>query len=459
MVIQIPIKLQKWLKPKRFKVAFGGRGGYKTMSLSKILLFLARKKKLKVLGIREYMKSIKQSVHSSLSHEVETLNMSDFFTVQDSRIKGKNNSLFVYDGISRNPSAIKSYDDFDIFWGEEAESFSDRSLKILIPTLRKDNSELWLSFNPDNEFGAVYCRFVKPYLKKIESNGFYEDDKLLVVKTSLEDNPFAPAELIDESAAMKKNNYKEWLHVFCGETYGDYTNSIIQPEWFDAAIDAHEKLNFKPIGAKVLGFDLADTGDDKALSAREGVVVTHTKRWSYGELPEAIDIAVEKAGKWGSRQIVYDDDGLGKSMKVYLDKVLINDKLDVIPYNGNAKVERPEEFHMNNRKNKDSFRNKRAQTYIQLADRFEATFNAINSGIYTDPDNLISICSTIEDLDVLKSELIKIKELTRNNTRRQLEPKKNINDSPNMADSLNMCFANPPINVLKYEELEFTSEF
>jgi phage terminase large subunit len=474
MQINFTEHFQALFRPKRYKVYFGGRGGMKTASFSKALLFYARQRPLRVLCLREFQGSIKESVHSSLSREVNELNMSDFFTVQETSIKGRNGSLFIYAGIARNPEAIKSYDDFDICWIEEAEAISERSLRIVKPTIRKEGSEIWISFNPENEFGAVYSEFVKPYIDKIRSQGFYEDSALYVTRVNLPDNPFASEVLRKESAKMKAENYKEWLHVYGGECDMNYKHSIIQPEWFEAAIDAHIKLGFKAEGVRSMGFDLADTGDDKAITIRHGSVVTHTKRWSHGELPEAIDIAFEEAGAANADFMVYDDDGLGKSMKVYLAKSLTKSTafkhLKVIPYNGNARIDDPDDYYetpIPGQKaiyNRDKFKNRRAQKYWELRDRFEATYNALEKHIYTDPDKLISICSDCEDLDVLKSEIVKIKRLRGNNTQIQIQSKKdaikeNIK-SPNMADSLKMSFANPvPFINSPLKSLEFQSEF
>jgi phage terminase large subunit len=470
MIIQIPEKLKPLFRPKRYKVFFGGRGGAKTVSFSKALLFFAHQKSMRIVGIREFMSSIKESVHSSLSEEVATLNMSNHFDVLDTQIRGRNGSQFFYMGISRNPSAVRSLHDVDILWNEEAEYTSERSLKIIIPTIiRKEMAELWFSLNPEDEFGAVYSRFIKPHLAEINSRGFYEDDELYVGKINLSDNPFASEGILKDSAEMKKTNYKEWLHVYGGECFSDYRESIIQPEWFDAAIDAHKKLGFQPLGDKVCGFDLADTGDDKALVMRHGPVIEKAKRWSYGELPEAIDIAFEKADEWLFQEMVYDDDGMGRSMKVYLANVSTDKSLTVTPYNGSSSVDNPDEIYNPNdpkrlqKKNKEYFYNKRAQKYWDLRDRFEAVYNAVTKGVYTDPDKMISIASDIDDIDVLKGELVKIKRVKGNTSKIQIQSKKDaIKEgirSPNMADALKMSFANDPEKLVIVSNLSFDSEF
>ena len=238
MEIQAPARLQGLYRPKRFKIAFGGRGGAKTMSFCDALLYLAMQSKLRVLCCREFMNSIDDSVHFALSSEIRRLNMGAHYRIQTTRIIGANGSEFRYAGLRQNVSSIKSKHEYDIVWIEEAETVSQHSLDVLIPTMRKAGSEIWASYNPEDEFSPIHS-YVRPHMDTLRTKGVYDDDLHHIVRINLEDNPFAPQELVDDSERMRKDNYKRWLHVYGGEVYSDYSESIIQPEWVDAAIDAH----------------------------------------------------------------------------------------------------------------------------------------------------------------------------------------------------------------------------
>lgn len=461
MAVQIAGKFQFLRKPKRIKVMYGGRGGAKTISIVRTLLLMTCERPLKVLCLREFMNSIDDSVHGALVGEMSKMGVDACFDAQAKSIDSViNDSIFRYGQLSRNISSIKSKYDFDVAWVEEAETITAKSLDYLIPTFRKEGSEIWLSFNPDDEFGAAFSEYVKPHLDVINEQGYYEDDELIVVKVGLEDNPFAPQELIDASASMKIKNYKKWLHIYGGECFADYEDSIIQPEWIDAAIDAHKKLNFKPLGVRALGFDPADSGDDdKAIALRHGSVVISAKAWGDGELPDAIDIAFDKAYKKRAEVLVYDADGLGAGVKVGLDKRIEGKRLIVEAYKGGAKVDNPDENYIdgddeaNIVTNKDTFKNKRAQYWWFLRDRFEKTYNAIEHGVYTDPAELISLSSDIECLGQIKSELCKVQRKRTNNSLIQIESKPDMKKrgvkSPNVSDALVMCFANQPISIKK----------
>ena len=309
--VEIADKFEKLFLPKRYKVFYGGRGGAKTVTFTKIALVLAVQEDKKFLCLREFMNSIDESVHNSLKEEIEKMGVQEYYKVREKYIDvigGRGG--FRYNQLARNLGSLKSKRGFNVAWVEEAETISDKSLQTLIPTIREDDSELWFSFNPESEQGAVYAEFVKPHIKEIIRDGYYEDQDLLVVKVGLEDNPFDTPTLTRQSDVMKETNYRQWLHIFGGECYANYEDAIIKPEWVDAAIDAHIKIGFKPMGIKSLGFDPADTGDDdKAYALRHGSVVTHAKAWSTGDLPDAIDRAFDAGYDLRAQVLVYDADG------------------------------------------------------------------------------------------------------------------------------------------------------
>ncbi len=118
-------------------------------------------KKLRVMCGREIQKSIKDSVHKLLSDQIENLGLSPWFTIQEQVIKSASGSEILFVGLQelivRN---LKSVEGIDILWVEEAENTSARSWEIITPTIRKPDSEIWVTFNPDLETDPTYQRFV-----------------------------------------------------------------------------------------------------------------------------------------------------------------------------------------------------------------------------------------------------------------------------------------------------------
>jgi len=199
-----------------------------------------------------------------------------------------------------------------------------------------------------------------------------------------------------------------------------------------------------------MGFDPADTGsDDKALAIRHGSVVTDIEAWSGGDIESAIDRAFTTAFETRLQYIVYDGIGVGAAIKVGLKDRIAGRDIVVTNYIGGESPRNPDEVYNDDRTNKQTFRNLRAQWWWYLRDRFEKTYRAVN-GEYTDPDELISISSKIKGMADLKSELCRVQRKRGQfaNTYIQVESKDDMKrrqmPSPNKADALVMCFANMP---------------
>ena len=195
-IAQFPEKLKFLFAPSRYKVAYGGRGSGKSWGFARALLLQAASKPLRVLCAREIQKSIKQSVHTLLSDQIQALGLGAFYEVLESEIRGKNGSNFSFAGLATNTvESIKSFEGCDIVWVEEAQTVSKKSWDILIPTIRKPNSEIWASFNPDLDTDDTYQRFV-----------VNTPPDAVVVKMNYSDNAWFPDVLEDERVHCKATN-------------------------------------------------------------------------------------------------------------------------------------------------------------------------------------------------------------------------------------------------------------
>ena len=148
--IEIPKAYRFLFKPKRYKAVYGGRGSGKSHSIARALMVMGMQKKLRIVCAREIQKSIKDSVHKLLSDLVQEYNLRDFYRVLETEIRGANGTEFIFRGLKHNTRDLKSLEGADIVWIEEAENVSDNSYEILIPTIRKEASEIWASFNVKN---------------------------------------------------------------------------------------------------------------------------------------------------------------------------------------------------------------------------------------------------------------------------------------------------------------------
>jgi phage terminase large subunit len=160
--VQFPAKLAPLFKPYRYKVVRGGRGSGKSWGFARALLTIGASRPLRVLCAREVQESIKESVHRLLKDQIEAMGLQHHYQVLDTEIRGRNGTLFVFAGLLQHTvTSIKSYEGFDVCWVEEAQNVSAKSWSILIPTIRKDGSEIWVSFNPELDTDETYTRFVE----------------------------------------------------------------------------------------------------------------------------------------------------------------------------------------------------------------------------------------------------------------------------------------------------------
>ena len=158
--IEIPEKLGFLFEPKRYKVARGGRGSGKSWSFARALLILGVAKKERILCTREIQNSIKDSVHKLLADQIALLGLGHFYTVQEQTIRGRNGTEFIFSGLSsQTVESIKSFEGVTRVWVEEAKNVSKRSWDILLPTIRAENSEVWISYNPELETDETHVRF------------------------------------------------------------------------------------------------------------------------------------------------------------------------------------------------------------------------------------------------------------------------------------------------------------
>lgn len=207
MEMTIPKAFKFLLEPKRYKAVYGGRGSGKSHSIVRILLAIGMNKPIRVICAREIQKSIKDSVHQLLADVIRANPvLNAFYEIQETIIKGKNGTEFKFRGLKHNTSDLKSLEGADICWIEEAENVSDNSYEILIPTIRKEGSEIWASFNVRNITDPTYRRFITE-----------AGDDTIAKKVSWRDNPYFPSVLKKEMEKLKATDEPAYLHVWEGE--------------------------------------------------------------------------------------------------------------------------------------------------------------------------------------------------------------------------------------------------
>jgi phage terminase large subunit len=203
----IPHKFAPFLKPKRFKIAKGGRDSGKSWTIAQLLLLEGASRTIRVGCFREVQKSLKDSVYTLLNDQIIRLGLSDFYTATRDEIRGQNGTLFVFSGLSlQTKDSLKSFEGLDYAWVEEAHSVRQGSWDILIPTIRKPGSEIHISFNPEMDTDPVYKMFIEQ-----------ERDDTVVVSINWYDNPWYSRALDSDRALMKANDPEKYMHIYEGQ--------------------------------------------------------------------------------------------------------------------------------------------------------------------------------------------------------------------------------------------------
>ena len=220
MQVDFPEKLGFLFEPSRYKVAYGGRGSAKSWSFARALLVKGKSKKHRILCAREVQKSIKDSVHKLLSDQIQVMGMGDFYEVIENAIRGKNGTEFAFAGLaSHTVESIKSFEGVDIVWVEEAQVVTKRSWDVLIPTIRKDDSEIWVSYNPELDTDETHQRFaINP------------PPDALIAKVNWDDNPWFPPVLEKERQHCKLTNPKDYANIWEGECKPAVSGAIYYDE-------------------------------------------------------------------------------------------------------------------------------------------------------------------------------------------------------------------------------------
>lgn len=228
----LPPVFHSFRKPSRYKGAFGGRGGAKSHAFAEMLLSRCLKQRVRAVCVREFQVSLEQSVKRLLVDKIEHYKADSSFTIRDTYIKTPYNGIIIFKGMaSYSADSIKSLEGYDVAWVEEAQTFSERSMTLLRPTIRKPDSELWFSWNPRHATDPV-DKFFRSDVRPPDA---------LVVHANYPDNPYFPDVLRLEMEWDRSRDPEKYAHVWLGD-YEKHSSSRVFKNWtieeFDVPADA-----------------------------------------------------------------------------------------------------------------------------------------------------------------------------------------------------------------------------
>ena len=298
MKVDIPEAFAELFQPARYKAYYGGRGSAKSHSFAKALLLKAGEVPLRILCGREVQRSIKDSVKQLLDDQIAALGLGEFYQSIQTEIRGANGSLFLFSGFGNlTVDQIKSFEGVDIAWVEEAQTISQHSLEILIPTVRKAGSELWFSWNPRHASDPVDQRF----------RGEVVPPSAIVRRVDYMDNPFFPAELAEERQFDEAHNPTRYAHIWLGE----YEPQAIGAIWDRVTMHQNRRATAPTMGRIVVAVDPAVSAE--AGSNEHGIIVAGVGEDDRGYVLD--DVTTQGTPRaWAERAIAaydtYDADAI-----------------------------------------------------------------------------------------------------------------------------------------------------
>ena len=159
--------------------------------------------------------TIRDSVHKLLCDNISRFKWDKFFRITDTSIKSWTGSEFIFKGLRNNYNEIKSMEALDIAWINEGEGLSQASLDVLIPTIRKEDSEIWVEYNPETKDSPCDKTFI---------TNAHPDS--VIVDINWRDNAWFPEVLKHEKDLCKIVDFEKYLWVWEGQ-YKKYAQDLI----------------------------------------------------------------------------------------------------------------------------------------------------------------------------------------------------------------------------------------
>lgn len=324
---EFPKKLAPLFKPHRYKIAYGGRGGAKSWGFARALLILGAQKPMRVGCFREVQKSIKESVHKLLSIQIEALGLGAHYDILETEIRGKNGTEFLFAGLKQHTvESVKSYEALDVVWVEEAQTVSKKSWDILIPTIRKPGSEIWVSFNPDLDTDDTYQRFVVS-----------PPPNSVVIEINYSDNPWFSDELEQERLHCQKTRPNDYPVIWEGKCRKVVEGAIYADE-IEQAID-HKRIRDVPYDPMLKVHTVWDLGWNDSMSiilvqsAASELRIIDFIEDSHKRLDQYIDILEKRGYRYGKDFLPHD--GRAKNIQTgkSAEEILrgLNRRVEIVP--------------------------------------------------------------------------------------------------------------------------------
>ena len=379
----------------RYKVLYGGRGSGKSWAVGTALAVMASQRPLRVVVCRDKKLSLDQSSKKVIEDQIQRLGLPGF-KITERYISHTNGSYFFFRGLSAvQEREIMGWESCDIAWIDQAEMMSATAWEILKPTLRKDHSEIWLTFNPRYRYDPAYINFVA----RPRSRAF-------VRKVNYEENPWFKQSPMEETRADDdRDDPERYKHIWLGEPDDAGAARKVLPYALAALCRDAWKPEYATIGVPHAGLDVADTGSaNNAHARRRGPALYALDLWRG----QTLGITARRADGTnvgeGVARMYYDAGGVGAGIRShYYDMPPRPYGLRGVNFGG--KTEGAELEYTPGVTNEQFFSRRNAQMGWGMRLRANATQRLIDGDPVVRPDQCLFINPAIKDVEKIMTQL------------------------------------------------------
>lgn len=370
----------------RVKCLYGGRGSGKSWDVAEALIEIAVRSEVRILCLRRVQKSIAASSHQLLCDTIRRLGYESEFTIANNAIRSKEGAEFMFMGLQSNLDSVKSIEGVDICWVEEAHSISREAWEILLPTIRRKFSEVWVTFNPDYAWDDTYVRFV-----------LNAEDDWFVLQVNWSDNEHFTPELEKERQTCLKFYPDRYDNIWEGKPISEAPGAVVNRGNLERLfVDPDSALAAAcRTGIRRAVLDVADDGtDDSVLTLWDGYFCYRVVRLQARDTVQLAVQAMAIAKEEGCEVLTYDSVGVGAGVRGELNKHQ-DEGITFRKFVANGEVQRKTKRYRGGRKNEEVFANLKAQAWWAYRDRVNDTCRYLDTGLKP-LDGMIAFSSQIE---------------------------------------------------------------
>jgi len=291
-------QFEGFFQKARYKAALGGRGRGASTAMAQAIVYFGSRYKMKVVCARQFMVSIADSSKAQIEEIIYDNGLDGEWDILEKSLTHKGTGTeILFKGLDRSLLSIKSIPNIDVLAIEEAETISQKALNVLIPTLRKKGSEIWVVGNNRMESDPVSRMFLGP---------IPPDDLLLMRATYLE-NPHCTPDFLADAELLQRKDPEMYRHVYLGEFLNRASMRLVKRQRVDdGSVLSH------PGDWIVIGVDIAGDGGDKTVIAvRKGLRFPEITSFDTMDLDTLIVELNQRIRRYSPHRINIDSTGWG----------------------------------------------------------------------------------------------------------------------------------------------------